>query len=366
MSYLEESDDLDRRILGVIETWHRGDVVAESEVDELFLRTARYQWEYNRAYRRFVEYLEIDLAAISEVRGIPAVPASAFKEAELTTGESARAEVVFRTSGTTSSRRGRHFMESTQLYRASSLAIFDRLVLAPRSLLDPQRRTLRFLSVVPQSRERPDSSLGFMVDHLIACRGDGEDRHLLHGDEIEIDGVRDFVRRAHADRVALCLFTTALAALHLLEASGDAPLPLPPGSLILETGGAKGRKRAVSQTELYTRLAEHFRLERSDIIAEYGMTELTSQYYDLASSCAHEPRVKVGPPWLRPFIIDAEGRESPPGTTGTLRHLDLANRSSVLAIESEDLAARQGSGFLLLGRPEGAEVRGCSLDLARM
>jgi hypothetical protein len=362
MRYREESEDLDRRILGVIETWHRGDVVAESEVDDLFLRVARYQWKYNRAYRRFVEYLQIDLEMITDVSAIPAVPASAFKEAELTTGESAQAEVVFRTSGTTSSQRGRHFMESTNLYRASSLAIFDRLVLAPRNLLDAQKRTLRFISVVPRSHERPDSSLGFMVDHLIACRGDGEDGHLLHGDAVEIDGLRESIRRAHADGVVLCLFTTALAALHLLEASANAPLPLPPGSLILETGGAKGRQRAVSPTELYARLAERFRLERADIIAEYGMTELTSQYYDLASSCTGDPRVKVGPPWLRPFIVDAEGREMRPGTAGALRHLDLANRSSVSAIESEDLAVRHGSGFLLLGRLKGAELRGCSLD----
>ena len=362
MEYQQQSAELDHRILALIETWHRGDVIDEKEIDAAFLDVARYQWEFNLPYRRFVDFLERDISAIRDVRAIPAVPASAFKDAALTTVESSTVEAIFRTSGTTMQHRGRHFMESTVLYAASSLAIFDRLVLAPRNLLGTQTQQLRFLSLVPNARERNDSSLGFMVNHLMLCRGDGADRHLLSGDHFDLDELRASIHRAHNDGVTLCFFTTALAALNVLDALGHETLALPDNSIIIETGGFKGKQRLVTQSELYARLSQSFGIERANIIAEFGMTELTSQYYDLASSCLREPRIKVGPPWLRSFIVDAEGNEVSPGTVGALRHLDLANRSSVVAIDTEDLALSQSGGFVLLGREPAADVRGCSLD----
>ena len=98
------------------------------------------------------------------------------------------------------------------------------------------------------------------------------------------------------------------------------------------------------------------------IVAEYGMTELSSQYYDSHASRASRRRLKVAPPWLLPIVVDTEGRPVPDGTVGAIRHIDLANRSSVVAIETEDLGAIGPEGLLLLGREEGAELRGCSLD----
>ena len=106
------------------------------------------------------------------------------------------------------------------------------------------------------------------------------------------------------------------------------------------------------------------------IVAEYGMTELSSQYYDAHGSRARvEPRVKVAPPWLQPIVVDGEGRPLPNGIVGAIRHVDLANRGSVIAIETEDLGALVGpstgaeeTGLVLLGREQGAELRGCSLD----
>lgn len=361
MSYQQRSEELDRRILAIIESWHRGDVLLDTDIDTAFLDLARYQFEYNRAYRNYVEYLDVDIEAIRDVRAIPAVPASAFKDAVLTTGESSSAMAIFQTSGTTTSNRGRHFLENTSLYAASSLATFDRLVLAPRGLLGTQLQRIRFLSFAPNSRERCDSSLGFMVEHFMACRGDGEDRHLLSGEEFDLDELRSSVHRAKLAGVTLIIFTTALAALNIIDALGNEKILLPRDSLLIETGGFKGKQRTTTRNELYARLAQAFGIERANIFAEFGMTELTSQYYDLASSCSREPRIKAGPPWLRTYIVDAEGHEVAAGEVGALRHLDLANRSSVLAIDTEDLGVRQNGGFVLLGREASAELRGCSL-----
>jgi hypothetical protein len=92
------------------------------------------------------------------------------------------------------------------------------------------------------------------------------------------------------------------------------------------------------------------------------MTELASQYYDSPSSRRTQRRVKAPVPWLRPIVVDPNGRPLPDGVVGAIRHLDCANRSSVIAIETEDLGALTAGGLLLLGREEGAALRGCSLD----
>jgi hypothetical protein len=93
------------------------------------------------------------------------------------------------------------------------------------------------------------------------------------------------------------------------------------------------------------------------------MTELSSQYYDAPRTRERiEPRVKTPPPWLRPIVVDGEGRPVARGVVGALRHVDLANRGSVIAIETEDLGALVDDGLVLLGREQGAELRGCSLD----
>jgi hypothetical protein len=130
----------------------------------------------------------------------------------------------------------------------------------------------------------------------------------------------------------------------------------------METGGFKGRSRAVERTALYDGIAARLGIARDAIVAEYGMTELTSQWYDAPATRGAGVRSKAGPPWLRALIVDAEGREVAPGETGFLRHVDLANRSSVIAVQTEDRGYATPDGFVLLGRDMDAPLRGCSLD----
>ena len=129
-----------------------------------------------------------------------------------------------------------------------------------------------------------------------------------------------------------------------------------PGTLVLETGGYKGSGREVPKVELYRRIGGLFDLEPEDILNEYGMTELSSQFYTRGLGRPHE-----GPPWVRAVVIDPEtGGETAVGETGVLRIFDLANLGSVLAVETQDLAVRRERGFELLGRAPAALPRGCS------
>jgi hypothetical protein len=91
-------------------------------------------------------------------------------------------------------------------------------------------------------------------------------------------------------------------------------------------------------------------------VNEYGMTELSSQLY------ARGIGPHRAPPWLRTLVCDpATGRERQLGEVGLLRHVDLANVGSVVAVQTDDVGRAVDGGIELLGRVSGAVTRGCSL-----
>jgi hypothetical protein len=197
--------------------------------------------------------------------------------------------------------------------------------------------------------------------------GDGCEAWYVHGDAIDVDNLLQDIGEAQSARQPVCIAGTAFAFVNLLDelkARGVSSLALPSGSRIMETGGFKGRTRVVQRSELYSELSQLFAVPEECIIAEYGMTELTSQYYDDPRTA---PRVKYAPPWLRPRVVGADGRTLPQGIVGALVHVDLANRSSCVAIQTEDLGvATPDGGIILIGREHGAELRGCSLDAEQL
>jgi hypothetical protein len=169
---------------------------------------------------------------------------------------------------------------------------------------------------------------------------------------IDVESLRNFIS---AQQRPVVLFGTALAFLDILETSE--PMSVPEGSLIMETGGFKGTNRTIEKRDLYFALSNYFAIPTAKIWNEYGMTELSSQFY---SSNVDQPH--IGPPWARVVVIDpATNREASPGQIGAIRIVDLANVWSVLALQTQDLA-RNGSGgeFHLIGRDPNALPRGCS------
>ena len=351
MTYRTQADALDAEILACIEARKVPDFNA------LALRVFAHQLHYNAPYSRYCASLGVTPAALPDSwQGIPPVPAGAFKEAALCTFDPARAALTFRTSGTTTGTGGMHYMESAALYDAALLAGFHDALLANDS------RTRRYLLLVPNPNERPTSSLGYMMRKVADAYGDGREEWFLNGDHLHAERFINAARAAGDDGAQVCIAGTAFAFVTLLDALRDrgiSSLPLPPESRIMETGGFKGRTRVVERAELYAELSRVFALAQDGIVSEYGMTELTSQYYGSA--------VKRAPAWLRPRVVGPDGATLPAGMVGALVHVDLANRSSCVAIQTEDLGAAAGDGgIVLIGRERGAELRGCSLDAEQL
>jgi hypothetical protein len=311
----------------------------EAGFESLALEIYAFQRRRNPFYARYCERLGAGTALDSWTQ-IPALPQQAFKQQRILAFPEADIRFEFRTSGTTGEGYGRHLLPSLELYRHSVLAGWRHFGLPEEGI--------RLLMQHPE--HAPYSSLARMGAILA---GNCTEFFLIDArGAIE----RDRLAKAVTDNQGpVVLFGTALAFVNLLE--GSSATPLPAGSLLMETGGFKGSNRVIGKPELYERLANHFQVRVEDIWNEYGMTELSSQFYSRGVGTAH-----FGPPWLRFLVIDPEtNRQAPAGQIGMLRIFDLANVWSVLGVQTQDLAvAGPEGGFRLLGRDPAALPRGCS------
>jgi hypothetical protein len=245
----------------------------------------------------------------------------------------------------------------------------------------------KFLALTPPPESVPHSSLVHMVETL--RQKFGAEKSAFAG-TLAADGAwtLDFEavtaalspRPQTPDPKPIFVFGTAFSFVHLLDflAEKNPRLALPEGSLVMETGGYKNRSRAMPKEELHALITERLGVPRENIVCEYGMSELNSQAYQVASdkwrvtsrsvSTHHSSLITHHfsfPPWARVQIISPEtGREVAEGETGLIRIFDLANVFSVAAIQTEDLGVKRGDGFELIGRAQLAEPRGCSLMTA--
>jgi hypothetical protein len=268
---------------------------------------------------------------------------------------------------------------------------------------------LRLIVLTPPSAQAPHSSLVHMFE--IVRQKSGASGSVFHGSvddvgtwKLDSESVASALSVACEEGKPLTLLGTAFSFVHLLDWLGehDVLFKLPAGSRVMETGGYKGRSRTLPKAELHALITRRLGVPASEIICEYGMSELSSQAYDSKDGNIKHPTSntehRVGnpypsplpsdgrggipgcataqetalenpstqnfhfPPWTRVQIISPEtGREVAEGETGLIRVFDLANVFSVMAIQTEDLGVKRGEGFELVGRATQAEPRGCSL-----
>ena len=271
---------------------------------------------------------------------IPAVPVALYRDLELCCFPVEQGRVLFQTSGTTSGRRGSHHLLDTDAYDLGARLWAER-VLGPL----PQRA----ISLVAPS---PSSSLHHMIDRF--CPGSVS---FASADGIDVLGALGALRTAAQDALPVFLPGTAFAFAELVAATAPT-VRLPEGSILMVTGGYKGRIRTVSEADLDRLLG--VLLPGTRRVGEYGMTELSSQLWSDPLGAAFRP-----PPWMRVRAVDPwTGAALPPGEVGLLCFVDLLNHQSNLCVETEDLGTVAADGAVSLrGRLEGAVARGCSLSV---
>jgi hypothetical protein len=332
------------------------DGCSDAEFDALALRLFAQQHANNAAYRRFCQLRGATPRTVKGWRDIPAVPISAFKEVTLSCAPADSAERVFMTSGTTRGDvKGRHYHPTLAVYDASMTRNFAR-----RFMQGAER--LRMGILFPTEQEMPNSSLAHYLALAVRHFGSADSRYFVGLQGMDTAGLREMLRAAERSGEPCAVLGASYSFVHLvdeLQQDGER-FRLPQGSRLLDTGGYKGHSRELPLEDFYAASAQTFGVPRERCINMYGMTELSTQLYDDGNAAV--PSVKSGPHWIRSRLVDPlTGRDVPPGERGILVHCDLANFNSVTSILTEDVGVAADGGFLLLGRAEGAQAKGCSL-----
>jgi len=322
--------------IGGIQGIHKGNF------EKVALDVFRFQYHENELYRRFCDLLHRHPGNVASTGIIPFLPISFFKSHEVMT-TSFIPEVVFESSGTTGSQTSRHFVKRKALYETSFISGFENRYGAVADWC--------IMALLPAYLERQHSSLVYMADRLIRDSHHPKSGFYLYNQQ-ELAGTLSELEAAGQPTL---LLGVTFALLDFAEAC---PMPLK-HTLIMETGGMKGRKEEITREAVHEKLCNAFQLKL--IHSEYGMTELLSQAYSGGGGRFQTP------PWMQVLIREEDDplavyETGPAIRSGAANIIDLANLYSCAFIATDDAARLHPDGsFEILGRLDHSDIRGCSL-----
>jgi hypothetical protein len=358
IEWLEQSNALHQRVQAFIHAPESGN----DSFDSLALAIAEYQAQTIPAFARLVRARGAKLDCVAS---IPAVPVEAFRLTRVAAHPADLDEARFLTSGTTSASRGQHFMRRTDSYRLAAVT-WGRRALIPS---DADGATV--VCLAPRPNTPHGSSLAFMMqaflDHFDPdCHDEIGPRWLTSEAGVDVLGLRRVLELALLKRRPILVLATSLALVYLLDALDGQRLPSNGCTIVMQTGGFKGKTRQIRPDDLKREVSSAFAIDESRIIGEYGMTELSSQLYEgrlAGAGLCTPPGWYIPPPWLKVDSVDPNTFVSlPDGEVGLASFTDLANVDSALRILTEDCITCRGREIQLLGRAAAADARGCSLS----
>ena len=335
--------------------------IAAPDADEgafngMALRLFEHQFKHNLPFQKVCQQRGRTPRTVRDWREIPAVPINAFKDLTLSAHPAPQCERVFMTSGTTRGDvRGKHHHPHLQVYDLSMRLNFQRHIMKGAD-------RMRIMVFFPNEDLMPNSSLAHYLALARTWFGTPNSLHYIDDQGLQLARAVEDLKQASEQSQPVLLMGASYSLVHLMDAllAQGLRFKLPEGSRIMDTGGFKGQSRELSPSEFYRGLSEVFGVQAASCQNMYGMTELSTQFYDAGQQT--QPVVKRGAHWIKTRVLDPlTGTELPAGQVGVLAHTDLGNFNSVLTILTEDLGHVHADGFVLLGRAQGAQAKGCSL-----
>lgn len=312
--------------------------VSEANFEQQAIQLFHLQYQMNPVYRKWCELTIKDPNNIKTIEQIPALPVGFFKSQTIQTGQFPL-DHFFESSGTTQTTNSRHWVKDLDLYRKSFNRAFEMFYGEPKDWC--------IIGLLPAYLERQHSSLVMMVDELIKESG-----HVLSGFYLyEHDQLSQTLQLLESKQQKTLLIGVTFA---LLDFAESYPQQLK-HTMVMETGGMKGRRTEMTRFEVHDQLTKQLGVEK--IHSEYGMTELLSQAYSKGDG------IFVCPPWMKilvrdeedPLTVRTKGR-------GVINVIDLANADSAAFIATDDVGMIYEDGsFEVFGRIDHSDIRGCSL-----
>jgi hypothetical protein len=310
----------------------------KDEFPQLALDLFSFQYLHNAVYKAYADSLHISPRKVKSIDKIPFLPISFFKTHPIRT-TSFKPEIIFESSGTTQPISSKHYVKDIAFYRNDFIRGFE-------NFYGPVHDWC-IIGLLPAYLERDHSSLVFMVDELIRKTGHSKSGFYLY----EYEQLSEVLTALEKQEQKTLLIGVTFA---LLDFAEKFPMQLN-HTIVMETGGMKGRRKEMTRIELHHVLKKSLGL--SQVHSEYGMTELLSQAYSKADG------VFESVPWMKmlvrndddPFEVNETGE-------GIINIIDLANIYSCAFIATDDLGKISSDGtFEVLGRTDNSDIRGCSL-----
>jgi len=313
-----------------------------SSFEQNCLTVFRQQYQNVSIYRRYVDLLKINPDSIHSVEEIPFIPVQFFKSDNII-ADLSKSELIFTSSGTTSALTSKHLVKDIAVYKESFRTGFE-LFYGPVS-------DYCVLALLPSYLERDGSSLIFMANDMIKNSGHDSSGFYLH----ELETLSRLLNDLNTKGQRTLLLGVTFALLDLAEYF---PVKSPlKNTIVMETGGMKGKRKEMVREEVHTILKKG--LGQQLIHSEYGMTELLSQAYSLGEG------IFKCPPWMKILIRETNdplSLQQVAGRSGGINIIDLANINSCSFIATQDLGKVFSDGsFEVLGRFDNSDIRGCNL-----
>jgi phenylacetate-coenzyme A ligase PaaK-like adenylate-forming protein len=314
-------------------------IQSQEDFTKVTIEVFKHQFKNNSVYRSFCDLLYLHPSDVSKIEEIPFLPIQFFKSRKVLSSLE-EVQETFTSSGTTGSITSKHFVTDIKLYKESYLKGFAHFYGNIEDYV--------VLALLPNYLERESSSLVFMVDDFIRKSKNIESGFYLNN----IDELAKKLIKLDEIGQKVLLMGVSFALLDLIE-KHQFKLK---NTIIMETGGMKGRRKELIRNELHQLLQSGFGVD--EIHSEYGMTELLSQGYSKGSGLFETP------PWMKVLTRDTEDALTilPLGKAGGINVIDLANYNSCSFIATQDLGkVHKNQTFEILGRFDTSDIRGCNL-----
>ena len=314
-------------------------IASKKEFEKITLKVFRYQYDNNSVYREFCNHIRRNRDNVKRINDIPFLPISFFKSHDILSSKNP-VSTVFTSSGTTGTATSRHLVTDLDYYIQSFQRGFSHFYGNIENYV--------ILALLPSYLEREGSSLIYMVEDLIQASNHPESGFYLHN----YNELISTLERLDQSGQNVLLIGVTYALLDIIEMHSFHLK----NTIIMETGGMKGKRKEMIREELHNKLSIGFGV--NFIHSEYGMTELLSQAYSFGEG------IFECPPWMQILIRDTEDALSiiDNEKTGGINVIDLANINSCSFIATQDLGKKYNNqSFEVLGRFDNSDIRGCNL-----
>ena len=319
---------------------------SDASFNVLALQLFHEQSEKNQVYKQYLNLIRKDPSVVSHYTQIPCLPVSFFKTQQVITVapldfQQAKQSILFKSSGTTQQERSTHWVYNAQWYEKVAAEGFKRFF--------GEINEYVIIACLPSYYDNKESSLLYMVNHFISLSNNPLSGYY----DFDSEDMANVIDKCRKEGKKAWIIGVTYALLDWAESNKK--IILDDSSIVLETGGMKGRRKELIRSELHELLKEG--LGVSKIYSEYGMCEMLSQAYSF------EKEEFEAVPWLRfglrelndPFSSLRMGN-------GVLQVFDLANMDSCAFLETQDIGQRDNAGNLkILGRLDNSDIRGCNL-----